>query len=229
MTKALLYGLATALPLVIGAAIGLRWRIPRPVLAALMAFGAGTMIAAASAELFEPAFHAVAAWHAGLALMAGAGVYVVANHGLDQRLGSGAVGWGLMLGSLLDGIPENTALGVSLSETGGVVLLVAIAVGNTPEAIGSAATMRSSPGTASRQIMALWSVTAAVLVLVTIAAHAAGDGIGPTRIAEVQAFAGGATIAVLADTLMPEAFKEGGWWVGLATAFGFFVAFVLGG
>jgi ZIP family zinc transporter len=229
VTKALLYGLATALPLVIGAAIGLRWRIPQPVLAALMAFGAGTMIAAASAELFEPAFHAVAAWHAGLALMAGAGVYVVANHGLDQRLGGGAIGWGLMLGSLLDGIPENTALGVSLSETGGVVLLVAIAVGNTPEAIGSAATMRSSAKAAPRQIMMLWSVTAAVLVLVTVAAHTAGDSIGPGRIAEVQAFAGGATIAVLADTLMPEAFKEGGWWVGLATAFGFFVAFVLGG
>lgn len=229
MIKALLYGVATALPLLIGAGIGLRWRIPRPVLAALMAFGAGTMIAAASTELFEPAFHDVAAWHAGLALMAGAAVYVVANHALDQRLGGAAVGWGLMLGSLLDGVPENTALGVSLSGAGGIVLLVAIAVGNAPEAIGSAATMRRSAGSTSRQVMVLWSVTSALLVLVTVAAHAAGDSIGPGRIAEVQAFAGGATIAVLADTLMPEAYREGGWWVGLATAFGFFVAFVLGG
>ncbi len=114
MTKALLYGLATALPLVIGAAIGLRWKIPRPALAALMAFGAGTMIAAASAELFEPAFDEVAAWHAGLALLLGAGTYVVANHLLDRMVGAAAVGWGLMLGTLLDGIPENTALGVTL-------------------------------------------------------------------------------------------------------------------
>lgn len=226
---ALLYGLATALPLVIGAAIGLRWKLPTPVLAALMAFGAGTMIAAASAELFEPAFHAVAAWHAGLALMAGAGVYVVANHLLDTRLGSAAVGWGLMLGTLLDGIPENTALGVSLSEAGGVVLLVAIAIGNAPEAIGSAATMRSSGGAKPREVMLMWAGTAVILVVVTVAAHAAGDSIGPSHIATVQAFAGGATIAVLADTLMPEAYKEGGWWVGLATALGFFLAFVLGG
>ncbi len=45
----------------------------------------------------------------------------------------------------------------------------------------------------------------------------------------VQAFAGGATIAVLADSLMPEAYREGGWWVGMATAAGFLVAFVVGG
>jgi ZIP family zinc transporter len=229
VTKALLYGLATALPLVIGAAIGLRWRMPRPVLAALMAFGAGTMIAAAGSELFEPAFHTVAAWHAGLALLTGAGVYVVANHLLDTRLGTAAVGWGLMLGTLLDGIPENTALGVSLGGTGGVVLLVAIAIGNTPEAIGSAATMRSSGGGNPRQVMLLWAATAAILVLVTVGAHALGDSIGPSSIATVQAFAGGATIAVLADTLMPEAYEEGGWTVGLTTAAGFFVAFVLGG
>jgi zinc transporter, ZIP family len=229
VTKALLYGLATAAPLLIGAAIGLRWRLPKPVLAALMAFGAGTMIAAASSELFEPAFHTVAAWHAGLALMLGAAVYVVANHLLDTRLGASAVGWGLMLGSLLDGIPENTALGVSLSESGGIVLLVAIAIGNTPEAIGSAATMRDTKGGKPRTVLLLWAATGIVLVAVTAAANALGDSIGGSQIAEVQAFAGGATIAVLADTLMPEAYKEGGWWVGLTTAFGFFIAFVLGG
>ena len=39
---ALLFGLGTALPLVIGAAVGLRWKLPPRVLAALMAFGAGT-------------------------------------------------------------------------------------------------------------------------------------------------------------------------------------------
>jgi ZIP family zinc transporter len=229
VTKALLYGLATALPLVLGAVIGLRWRIPTKVLAALMAFGAGTMIAAASTELFEPAFEAVAAWHAGLALVAGAGTYVGASHLVDRRLGTVSVGWGLMLGTLLDGIPENTALGVTLSEAGGVVLLIAIAIGNTPEAISSTASMRRAMDGNPRRVLALWAATAVILVLVTVAADAAGDSIGSSDVATVQAFAGGATIAVLADTLMPEAYKDGGWWVGLATSLGFFVAFVLGG
>lgn len=71
MLTALLYGLATAAPLVAGAAIGLRWQLPKAVLGALMAFGAGTMIAAVSAELFELAFHRAGAVIAALALLAG--------------------------------------------------------------------------------------------------------------------------------------------------------------
>lgn len=111
MDTALLYGIATALPLAVGAAIGLRWQLPRIVLAGLMAFGAGTMIAAASSELFEPAFHQAGATIAGTALFAGAAVYVLCNHLIENRLGPAAIGWALMLGTVLDGIPENTALG----------------------------------------------------------------------------------------------------------------------
>lgn len=228
MWTAVLYGIATALPLAVGAAIGLRWHLPKVVLAGLMAFGAGTMIAAASTELFEPAFHQAGATIAGTALFAGAGVYVIANHLIDNRMGPAAIGWALMLGTVLDGIPENTALGVSLTTGGGLVLVVAIAVGNVPEAVSGAALMRNAHGFSRKRAMGLWSATAAVLVVVTIAGYALSDAIPQTGISTVQAFAGGATIAVLADSLMPEAYREGGWWVGLCTAAGFLLAFVLG-
>lgn len=227
MITALLHGLGTAAPLVVGAAVGQRWHVPRPVLAVLMAFGAGTMIAAASEELFGPAFQAVSPARAAAALLLGAGVYVSANYVLDRRAGSGAaVGWGLMLGAALDGVPENTALGVSLG-SGGVVLLVAIAVGNLPEAVGSAATFREA-GISPRRGLALWSGVGVLLVAVTVLAHALSDTVGAGGIATAQAFAGGATLAVLADTLMPEAYREGGWWVGLATALGFLTSYLLG-
>lgn len=228
MVTALLYGLGTAVPLVAGAAIGLRWRLPQAVLAALMAFGAGTMIAAAAEELFGPAFAELAPWHAGISLLAGAGVYVAASHALDRRAAGGAVGLGLLLGAVLDGIPENAALGVTLANGGGLVLLIAIAVGNMPEAIGSAATLRDDPHLGVRRGMLMWTVTAAALVLTTVLAHAASGSVGATGVATTQAFAGGATIAVLADTLMPEAYRDGGWWVGLATACGFLCAYLLG-
>lgn len=224
---ALLYGLATAVPLVLGAWIGLRWNIPRRVLAGLMAFGAGTLVAAASEELFGPAFESMSPGIAGLALIGGAAVYVVASHLIDTRLGAASVGWALMLGAVLDGVPENTALGVSMTGSA-VVLLVAIIVGNTPEAIGSGALLKSQPGMSARQALLMWVGVGVVLVVVTVVAFAAADTLSPTNIAAAQAFAGGATIAVLADTLMPEAYKQGGWWVGLATAFGFLVAFMLG-
>jgi len=227
MATAFWFGVATAVPLVVGAAIGLRWQLPTPLLAALMAFGGGTMMAAAADELFGPAFEAEGVVLAGGALLLGAGVYVGASHLLDTRLGPSAVGWGLLLGAVLDGVPENTALGVSIVEGSGIVLLVAIVVGNVPEAISSGALLgRSSFGTA--KALGLWVVTGAVLVLCTVGAHAGSDVVGGTTIALVQAFAGGATVAVLADTLLPEAYREGGWWVGLATAGGFLTAFALG-
>ncbi|MGH3457538.1 ZIP family metal transporter [Aeromicrobium sp.] len=227
MVTALLYGLGTAVPLVLGAAIGLRWTLPRALLAGLMAFGAGTLVAAVSEELFGPAFESMTPALASVSLLAGAAVYVVASHLIDTRLGASAVGWALLLGAVLDGVPENVALGVSMDQ-GGLVLLVAIAVGNTPEAIGSGAYLRTEMGMARRRGMLLWVATGVLLVLVTVGADAAAGSIGPASIAAIQAFAGGATIAVLADTLMPEAYKEGGWWVGLATALGFLVAFQLG-
>lgn len=225
---AALYGLATAVPLVAGAAVGLRFSLPARVLAAPMAFGAGTMIAAASRELFGPAFDATGPLSAGAALLAGAGIYVVASHLLDTRLGPGAAGLALLLGATLDGIPENTALGVSLGAGGGLVLLVAIAVGNTPEAVASAAALRDDPHLGARRGLLLWAVVGVLLTLVTVAGHAAGDVVDPTVLSLTQAFAGGATLAVLADTLLPEAYKDGGWWVGIATALGFWLAFVLG-
>ncbi|WP_137874107.1 ZIP family metal transporter [Rhodococcus sp. Q] len=229
MLTAALYGLGTALPMLIGAVVGLRYDLPRPALAGLMAFGAGAMVAAVSTELFQPAFEAEGVVVAGIALMLGALVYVVADHLIENRLGPAALGWALMLGALLDGIPENTALGVSLSAEGGLVLLVAIAVGNVPEAVAGAASMRTQPNFDARRARLLWVVTAVVLVLVVVAANAAADSIQPQQIAVIQAFAGGATIAVLADSLMPEAYREGGWWVGISTAAGFLVAFALGG
>jgi ZIP family zinc transporter len=228
MTEAWLYGLGVGVPLVVGALVGLRWEIPRSVLAVLMAFGSGTMMAAVSTELFEPAFEIAGGAAAGGALLAGAVVYVTADRVIEQRLGPTALGWALMLGSLLDGIPESAALGASLAEAGGFVLLVAIALGNAPEAIVGASKMRDQHGMSHRTAGLIWLATAAILVLVTVGAAAAFDPMSTKPLATVQAFAGGATIAVLANSLMPEAYREGGWWVGVATSLGFLLAFVIG-
>lgn len=228
MATALLYGLGTALPLVVGAAIGLRYDLPRWLLAALMAFGAGTMLAAVSTELFQPAFDQVGIVRAGGALLAGTLVYVVADHLIENRLGAAALGPALMLGALLDGAPENLALGVSLSE-GGLVLLVAIAVGNMPEAVAGAASMREKHAMSPQRAMGLWVATGLALFAVVPLADGASEVISPGTIAVTQAVAGGATIAVLADSLMPTAYRDGGWWVGIATALGFLTAFALGG
>ncbi|MBF6357417.1 ZIP family metal transporter [Nocardia higoensis] len=227
MLTALLYGLGAAVPLLIGAAVGLRWTLPKAGLGALMAFGAGTMIAAVSMELFEPAFRRTGVWISGAALLLGAAFYVVADRLIETRLGPATIGWALLLGAVLDGIPESTALGVSLGPGTGIALLVAIAVGNVPEAIGGAALMRERSQTSTATVLWFWAAITAALVAVTVLGHALSESITGTHVGTVQAFAGGATIAVLADSLMPEAYREGGWWIGMATAAGFLLSFVL--
>ncbi len=124
-------------------------------------------------------------------------------------------------------MPENLALGVSLVEGSAAALLVAIFVSNLPEAIVGARKMREAriaPG----RIMAIWLGAAVLLAVAVVVGYGALEGVDDATLAWPLGFAAGAVLASLADTLMPEAYEDGGWWVGLATALGFFTAYLLG-
>lgn len=139
----------------------------------------------------------------------------------------GAAGMALLAAVTLDGVPENIALGVSLGEgTGGLALLAAIFVSNFPEALVGAASMRSQ-GRSSGAILGLWSVCSVLLVAAVVLGAGPLSGSDPKTISLPLAFAAGAVIASLADTLMPEAFEHGGPAVALSTAAGFVLSFVL--
>ena len=229
MLEALLLGALTALPLVVGAALGVAWTIPKRVLAIVLAFGAGTLIASVSESLFLPAFHELGGPLAAGALLLGTATFVIASRALDHRPGGArsAVGWALLLGVLLDGVPENAALGVD----GGVdiALLAAIAIGNAPEAIGGASQMTGAAGIPRSRTLLIWCGVAVALALVVPLARAGSDVLGNSGIAGVEAFAGGAVLAVLSDSMIPEAYRDGGRSVAFATACGFALAFALGG
>ncbi len=139
----------------------------------------------------------------------------------------GAAGMALLAAVTLDGVPENIALGVSLGEgTGGLALLAAIFVSNLPEALVGAASMRSQ-GRSAGAVMGLWTVCAVLLVAAVVLGAGPLSGTDPKTISLPLAFAAGAVIASLADTLMPEAYEHGGPAVALSTAAGFVLSFVL--
>jgi ZIP family zinc transporter len=139
----------------------------------------------------------------------------------------GAAGMALLAAVTLDGVPENLALGVSLTEgTGGLALLAAIFVSNLPEALVGASSMRSQ-GKSPRSIIALWTACAVLLVAAVVLGAGPLSGSSPETISLPLAFAAGAVIASLADTLMPEAFEHGGPAVALSTAAGFVLSFTL--
>jgi ZIP family zinc transporter len=124
-------------------------------------------------------------------------------------------------------VPENLALGVALGEgTGGLALLAAIFVSNLPEALVGAASMRSQGGSTA-SILGLWVACGVLLVAAVVIGAGPLSGTDPEAISLPLAFAAGAVIASLADTLMPEAYEHGGPAVALSTAAGFVLAFVL--
>jgi ZIP family zinc transporter len=86
--------------------------------------------------------------------------------------------------------------------------------------------MRSQGKTAGA-VMGLWTACAALLVVAVVVGAGPLSGADPETISLPLAFAAGAVIASLADTLMPEAFEHGGPAVALSTAAGFVLSFVL--
>ena len=145
---------------------------------------------------------------------------------VEEGARGSAVGFSLLAAVVLDGAPENLALGVSLIEEASVTLLVAIFAANIPEALVGAGAMRDA-GRSRRYVISLWCLTAIVLAPAVVIGRLALGGVADETLAFVLAFAGGAVLAALADTLMPEAFEHGRPWNSFATAGGFVLAFVV--
>lgn len=143
-----------------------------------------------------------------------------------------AIGLALVAAVTLDGVPENAALGVSLAAgeggAGSIALLVAIFASNFPESLAGAVAMRRG-GRSPTFCIGIWLVAAVLLTLAAVGGLAAVSAVSESQLAFALAFAGGAVLASLADTLMPEAFEHGRPLNSLATTAGFLLSFVLSG
>jgi zinc transporter, ZIP family len=231
------WGLLGSSSLVLGGVLALRFRISGLVLGLVMAFGAGVLISAVAYELVEEAFETSGTLGSvALGLFVGALVFFVGD-ALIERLGgahrkrsggqqAGGSGLAIVLGIVLDGIPESVVIGLSLLGGAGVsvAVIVAVFLSNLPEAI-AATTGLAASGWARRRILLLWVVVALVSALAALAGYGLFGDASPRTLAFLLAFAGGAVLTMLADTMMPEAFERGGKLVGLATTLGFAVAF----
>lgn len=226
MWMTLLYAAGASLPLAVGALVGVRWEPPQRLVAAVLAFAAGALIVSASFELFEPAYQDGGPWRAGLAFAVGALVFVVADTWLERRSSGSATGLALLAGVTLDGLPENIALGVSLNGSASLALLVAVFVSNFPEALAGARGMIER-GRSRQFVVTVWCATTVLLAAAVFAGRFLFAGAGSAELAYPLAFAGGAVLASVIDTLAPEAFGEGGPAIALASAAGFVTGYLL--
>ena len=226
--SALLWGVVAASSLTLGAVLAIvrTWR--DGVIGAVLAFGAGALIASVSFELAEEGLSLGGAVPVAVGLAVGALAFFAGDRVVESRGGRsrhGGAGLALAVGALLDGIPEQAVLGIGLSQGQGVsaALLVAIFVSNLPEAIGSSADMLEG-GSSRGSVLKLWLAVAVVCTLATGAGALLADAASETVRAGIDGFAAGALLTMLIDEMAPEARKKAHDYAGLCTVVGFAVA-----
>jgi ZIP family zinc transporter len=239
VVAAFAWGFLAAGTLIVGGAYALRWRVHEGALGLVMAFGSGVLISSVAYELVGEAFdthHGNGAVAGGL--FAGSAVFFAGDTLIDRMGGADRKDSGgrqqdgsplaIVLGIVLDGIPESLVLGLTIVLAGSVsvAFLVAVALSNVPEAVAATSGLARS-GWSGGRILGLWTLVSLVSGAASLVGFAVFDNVSSTLLAFVLAFAGGAILTMLADTMMPEAFEHAGALVGVVTTFGFALAFGL--
>jgi ZIP family zinc transporter len=240
-----LWGLLGGSALLIGAGVAYGIRLPQRVIAAVMAIGSGVLISAVAFDLMDEAYARGGFDSTALGFLGGAIVYTIANvivsrAGARHRKRSGSdadqsqasadqdSGLSIAIGALLDGIPESVVIGVSLLHGGSVSMVTvgAVFLSNVPEGLSSAAGMKKA-GRGPAYIFGVWSAIAIASGVASLLGYVVLDGANPDLIAATTAVAAGAILAMLVDTMIPEATAETHEFSGLITVAGFLLAFVI--
>ena len=233
------WGILAASSLVIGALVALRFSIGLRAIGLVMAFGAGVLISAVSFDLIEEASGmASGQGPVAVGLFAGCLVFFGGDRLIDRLGGSGrkrATGTdgggsalAIVLGTVLDGIPESAVIGLTIYQGGavGAAYLTAVFLSNLPESI-SATTGLVTGGWRKSRVLWMWVAIVVVSGIASLGGYALFQESSPDTVAVVLAFAAGAILTMLANTMMPEAYEHSGKLVGVVTTLGFAVAYAI--
>ncbi len=240
MLKVIIFSFLTGFSLILGTAIGTSFKVSQKIIAAVMAFGSGVMICALTFGLMEEAFKYGGFDAVTIGFLVG-GVIFIAGDFAVHRFGGRHYrkkkpfksirqtnGKAIVLGALLDGIPESIALGVALfSQNGiGILMVGAIFMSNLPESLTSVSDLKKE-GFSKKQIYFMWIAVSSIVIITTIVSYLFLKKLNLNILGIILSFASGSILAMLADSMIPEAFEEGGYLIGLLTILGFLTAFIL--
>jgi len=240
MLKVIVYASLTGFSLLLGTIIASKFSFKQKTVAAIMAFGSGTLICALTFGLMEEAFR-----HGGfdaiiIGFLLGGIAFIAGDFWIHQYGGrkhkrkklfpskkenNGKI---IALGSILDGVPESVALGLALLNPKGIgfLMLTAIFLSNLPESITSTNGLKKE-GVSKSKIFLIWILVSLAVTFITILSYIFLEDLNPNTLGIIESFAAGAILSMLADSMMPEAYEEGGLSIGILTVIGFLVAFIL--
>jgi zinc transporter, ZIP family len=236
MWAALFWGLFSSASLYLGQLLARPLGHSNRAVGLMTGFGAGTMISALAYELV-PASSFSRGWMIGVSFSAGALVYYVGDRWVDGRGGkqrasiqsddSDGSGAAMFLGALLDGVPESfiLGLGLALGGTVSVAFVAAVFISNIPQGLAGTTSLQDV-GTSDRRITTMWGGLTVACGLASLLGYVMAHELHDAG-ANASAFAGGAVLMMLTDSMVPESYRHGGRLTGLFTVFGFLVAGVL--
>lgn len=197
--------------------------VPRRVVGALAGFGAGAMVAAIAFDLLAEA-EGLDGWQLGLWMMVGVAIFLVGDAIVERRFGGEGVGgsMGIIVGSVVDGVPESMIFGIQLAAgiPVSVAFLGAVFVSNIPQAVGPSAELAAAGWTRARLgrvwlMVVLGCGVAAALGFLMVDISSSVEG------SRLAALAAGGLLAMLTNSLIPFAYERGGQIAGVATVVGF--------
>jgi ZIP family zinc transporter len=214
-------GLAQSSLLLAGVAV--YWVRPSTkVIGGLAGFGAGALISAVAFDLIPQAEN-LAYWELALWFLIGALVFVISDNIVESRFGEGdeAGPLGIVVGSVVDGIPESIIFGIqiALGQVIGAAFVGAVFVSNIPQALAPSAALAGS-GWKMSKMAGMWGLVVASCAVTAWLGYVLGTGLGVSG-DPAAALAAGGLLAMLTDSLMPYAVKEGGTQAGIWTVVGF--------
>lgn len=236
------WGFLGGLALLIGSAVGYYIKLSEKIIASIMGFGAGVLIAAACFALIEEAYglggfdSTLIGFTLGVLIFTGADIYLARSGAKHRKTADKSQvseeydesGSAIAFGAVLDGIPESVAIGLTII-TGGLVSIatvVAVFISNIPEGISSSVGMKHM-GWNKKSIFGLWFSISVICGVASLLGYSIFSKFSPDVNAATLALASGALLTMIADTMLPEAFSKTHEYTGLIVAFGFILSFIL--
>jgi ZIP family zinc transporter len=239
------WGLLASAGLLVGVAISYFIPLSHRVISSVMGFGGGVLLSVLAFELMNKAAENSDLVSASASFVVGALVFCTMNwflsqHGAKNRKRCGECvqqpteaehagsGMALAAGALLDSIPESIVVGMSLIGGGsvGIPAVVGFFLANVPEGLSSASGMKQA-GRSFGYIFGVWTGIVLLSGVSAVVGYTVFGQFPPEAAALVMAFAGGAILAMVAETMIPEAFEGAHSFIGLIATIGFLCAFAL--